>query len=254
MYRIVQLRDMQTCSELTILTACASADSAACSQQPAGAVMAPLISLMQQLSTTCPVIAAGEITLQQNTDTDINSVHQQTQICLLPPVQTSALTASHGFFAAVCHVPDQQIQLSNVQTILPQHATAASQYMHSAHTVSCTLQHSPSMTSLVNINSTVKQSSAQQIPGANAQHTTGDPDTASAKLRSFFAAAEQVWQLVMSIIKSMMTDLFCVTAVAHLRPVYRPETLAAMHMHAMESMRLASQSCWALLAVQYRER
>ena len=196
----VQLCDTSTGSNLIALTACTpslAADAAlAQSHEPAAALVTPLSHLMQRLSATCPVVAAGEVTALLGADTGLASLQQHMQICLCAPVQT-ATASSQAFFAALCTSPGQQVKLSNMQSILPTPLTAVSQYTQNAHTVDCWLPHDSPESSLAQNDTMLSHHSTLEPPGNNADCITrlAQGGSASVRLQNLIAAAEEVWQL-----------------------------------------------------------
>lgn len=193
-YKAVQLLDICTGNQLIALTACTSTRLAAPCRMSAAKLLTPFHRLMEQLSTICPVIAAGEMTLHQDADINMSSINQHMQILQLPPVQITATTNSHSFFAALCPSTGQEVTFSNVQTILAGPSEVPS-HTHIVYTVRCTLQHVVNESTPAKVDSLSEQNNIQPLLNATRQHLvqtagTGRAVTASARLRSLFTACE----------------------------------------------------------------
>ena len=194
-YKAVQLHDKSTGNTFIVVSACMSAVSTAHSQHPAALPISPFHLLMQRFSAVCPVIAVAEVTTPQGLASGISSLDQHMQICICPTVQHATYT-SQVFFAALGTSPLHQVQLSNVQTVLPGPEASTVQHIHNTHTALCSLEHNA-------VNVTLQRSSAASSDSTQSPAESTDtailcePQAAAhTRLQSLFAAAaEQVYCL-----------------------------------------------------------
>ncbi|DBA76508.1 TPA: hypothetical protein ACH3X2_008567 [Trebouxia sp. C0005] len=98
-----------------------------------GPLLAKLWHLMRELSTQCPVLAAGECTTSSEAGSLCSDPLIQLQLC--QPVQ-GVNSISQSFFAAACS-PPYSLEISNVKSLLARPAAAAAQYTQNAHTAAC---------------------------------------------------------------------------------------------------------------------
>lgn len=89
--------------------------------------------LMRELSTQCPVIAAGECMLSSAMDNFCNDTCIQLHLC--QPVHHLS-SISQSFFAAA-RSTQHMIQISDVESLLARPAAAPVQYTQNAHTAAC---------------------------------------------------------------------------------------------------------------------
>lgn len=95
--------------------------------------LAKLWHLMKELSTQCPVLAAGDCRLSSAADRLCNEPSIQVQVCQHVQHVTSI---SESFFAtAGCS--KHQIQIRDVESLLVRPAAASAQYTQNAYTVTC---------------------------------------------------------------------------------------------------------------------
>ena len=95
--------------------------------------LAKLWNLMDELSTQCPVLAAGDCRLSSAADSLGSSPCIQVHPC--QPVQHIS-SVSQSFFAMACS-PKHQIQITDVESLLARPAAASAQYTQNAHTATC---------------------------------------------------------------------------------------------------------------------
>ena len=190
-YKAVQLHDKCTGNTFIVMTACMSAGVTAQCQHSAALPISPFHLLMQRFSTVCPVVAAAEVATLQGLDSGISSLHQHMQICPCTPVH-HATSTSQAFFAALSTSSLHQIQLSNVQTLLPMPAASTLQHFQNAHTAVCNLEHTAVKANLQS--STAASSDRVQSPPDYTVTATMCAQHVSAhqRLQSLVAAAEQV--------------------------------------------------------------
>lgn len=95
--------------------------------------LAKLWNLMKELSTQCPVVAAGDCRLSSPADSLCSDARMQVHSC--QPVQHIS-SVSQSFFA-VARSPNHQVQITDVDSLLARPAVAAAQYTQNAHTATC---------------------------------------------------------------------------------------------------------------------
>lgn len=95
--------------------------------------LAKLWNLMKELSTQCPVMAAGDCRLSSPADSLCSDPSIQVHSC--QPVQRIS-SVSQSFFA-VARSPKTQIQITDVESLLARPAAASTQYTQNAHTATC---------------------------------------------------------------------------------------------------------------------
>lgn len=182
-YTAVQLQDMQTMTRIIALAVCLAAPTQGQFQQPSNTLTTALGSLMRQLSTSCPVIAAGEVTVQPGLQPLTAQMDQQMQISLCPGVNNLGST-SQAFFAAAC-TAEQQVSFSNMQSLLPRPAAHAVQHTQNATTVDCQI-------TFVSTSKGTADLSSQQASPDRADATTVSMQReigTSARLQGLIAAA-----------------------------------------------------------------
>ncbi|KAL3142457.1 hypothetical protein ABBQ38_002786 [Trebouxia sp. C0009 RCD-2024] len=126
-HSIVLVQETNTSTSfITILLA-----SEACTDSASD--LARLWNLMKELSTQCPVLAAGDCRLSFAADRLCSDSSIQVQVC--QPVQ-NVTSISQSFFAtAGCS--KHQIQIRDVESLLARPAAASAQYTQNAHTATC---------------------------------------------------------------------------------------------------------------------
>lgn len=128
-HSMLLLEDINTGTNLTAIVLSMAASPQA-EQHP---LLAKLWHLMRELSTQCPVLAAGEYTTSSEADSLCSDPLIQLHRC--QPVQ-GINSISQSFFAAACS-PPYSLQISNVKSLLARPAAAAVQYTQNAHTAAC---------------------------------------------------------------------------------------------------------------------
>ncbi len=152
-----------------------------------------LWKLMQELSTQCPVLAAGECTTSTTADPLCTDPRIQLHVC--QPVH-SVSSISQSFFASAC-TPPHDVHITDVQSLLARPATAAVQYTHNAHTAACRITCSASMAadaSALGVGShtgVAMDSMAIEEAGSSTASTLGS-DVIAGKLRALVNAASMV--------------------------------------------------------------
>ncbi len=152
-------------------------------------LLAKLWHLMRELSTQCPVLAAGEYTTSSEADSLCSDPQIQLHLC--QPVQgINSITQS--FFAAACS-PPYSLQISNVKSLLARPAAAAVQYTQNAHTAACLITCSTATAAGKSAVSSSTQSGVSKDEEAkrSSQHPCGH-NAATEKLQALVDAASMV--------------------------------------------------------------
>ena len=97
------------------------------------AQLTELWQLMKQLSTQCPVLVAGECTVDSTTNSFCSDTSIQLHLC--QPVH-AARSISQSFFAA-SSTSQHQMEISDVESLLARPTAASVQYTQNAHTARC---------------------------------------------------------------------------------------------------------------------
>lgn len=129
-HSMLLLEDINTGTNLIAIALSMAASPQAQQQHP---LLAKLWHLMRELSSQCPVLAAGEYTTSSEADSLCSDPLIQLHLC--QPVQ-GINSISQSFFAAACS-PPYSLQISNVKSLLASPAAAAVQYTQNAHTAAC---------------------------------------------------------------------------------------------------------------------
>ena len=124
--------------------------------------------LMTELSTQCPVLAAGDCRFSSHADTLCSDPSIHVHSC--QPVQYIS-GISQSFFAMACS-PKLQIQITDVESLLARPAAAPAQYTQNAHTATCCISGEGA--------SALSTSRAVAID----QNTSADQDTDPSRLSS----------------------------------------------------------------------
>ncbi|KAL0031434.1 hypothetical protein WJX77_000351 [Trebouxia sp. C0004] len=129
-HSMLLLEDIITGTTFIAVVLSVAASSQAQQQHP---LLAKLWHLMRELSSQCPVLAAGEFTTSSEAEHLCSDPVIQLHLC--QPVQGTN-SISQSFFAAACS-PPYSLQISDVKSLLARPAAAAVQYSQNAHTALC---------------------------------------------------------------------------------------------------------------------
>ena len=154
--------------------------------------MGKLWYLMKELSTQCPVLAAGECVLSSATDNFCNDASIHLHLC--QPVHYVS-SISQSFFAAACSA-QHTIQISEVESLLARPPTASVQYTHNAHTAACCITCHDASAGSNPIDKSVTEGSSADCKGASHRLASSSSVRGSgiiaAKLRVLVNAASMV--------------------------------------------------------------
>jgi hypothetical protein len=185
-HSMLLLEDINTGANLIAIVLSMAASPQAQQQHP---LLAKLWHLMRELSTQCPVLAAGEYTTSSEADSLCSDPQIQLHLC--QPVQgINSITQS--FFAAACS-PPYSLQISNVKSLLARPAAAAVQYTQNAHTAACLITCSTATAAGKSAVSSSTQSGVSKDEEAkrSSQHPCGH-NAATEKLQALVDAASMV--------------------------------------------------------------
>ncbi len=185
-HSMLLLEDISTGTNLVAIVLSMAASPQTEQQHP---LLAKLWHLMRELSTQCPVLAAGEYTTSSEADSLCSDPQIQLHLC--QPVQgINSITQS--FFAAACS-PPYSLQISNVKSLLARPAAAAVQYTQNAHTAACLITCSTATAAGKSAVSSSTQSGVSKDEEAkrSSQHPCGH-NAATEKLQALVDAASMV--------------------------------------------------------------
>ena len=183
-HSMLLLEDINTGTSLIAIVMSVAASPPAEQQHP---LLAKLWHLMRELSTQCPVLAAGEYTTSSEAGSLCSDPLIQLHLC--QPVQ-GVNSVTQSFFAAACS-PPYSLQISNVRSLLARPAAGAVQYTQNAHTAACLITCSTATAA----GESAVSSSAQRGDAEAAKHSSQFPcghNAATEKLQALVDAASMV--------------------------------------------------------------
>lgn len=178
-HSILLLQDIHTGTAFIAIVMASNTctDPALCDSAP----LAKLWFLMKELSSQCPVLAAAECTLTSPTDRLCSDASVHLHLC--QPVH-AVNSINQSFFATVCS-SQQQIHISNVESLLARPAAASVQYTQNAHTAACCIAANGASSS-----STPSDSAVDEAASADQKGVSGRPFHGSGQQGSQHIAAQ----------------------------------------------------------------